>query len=96
MKEGIHPKYKPVVFFDPEANFKVLTRSTLAPKETIEFEGKEYPVVKVEISSASHPFYTGQEKFVDAAGRVERFQKKFGGEYFAGKSKPKPTTRPKL
>lgn len=87
MKEGIHPEYRDVVFYDVGANFKLLTRSTAPTSETIEWEGKEYPVVKVEISSASHPFYTGQEKFLDAAGRVEKFQKKFGGDYFKSKGK---------
>jgi large subunit ribosomal protein L31 len=87
MKEGIHPKYRDVVFYDVGANFKLLTRSTVPSSETIEMDGKQYPVVKVEISSASHPFYTGQEKFLDAAGRVEKFQKKFGGDYFKGKKK---------
>lgn len=87
MKEGIHPEYRDVVFYDVGANFKLLTRSTTSSKETIEMDGKKYPVVKMEISSASHPFYTGQEKFLDAAGRVEKFQKKFGGDYFKGKKK---------
>ncbi len=85
MKEGIHPEYKPVVFYDPSADFKMLTRSTIKSKDTIEYEGKEYPCVKLEISSASHPFFTGQQKFVDTAGRVERFQKKFGRDYFKGR-----------
>lgn len=82
MKKDIHPKYREVVFYDVAANYKFLTRSTAQTQEKIEFEGKEYPVVKLEISSASHPFFTGQEKFVDSLGRVDRFTKKFGGEYF--------------
>ena len=82
MKKDIHPEYREVVFYDPGADYKFLTRSTVQSKETIEFEGKEYPVVKLEISSASHPFFTGQQKFVDAAGRVEKFNKKYGGDYF--------------
>ena len=78
MKQGIHPEYREVVFFDAGANFKLLTRSTIGSKETIEHEGKEYPCVRVDISSASHPFYTGQMKHIDSAGRVEKFQKKWG------------------
>lgn len=86
MKSDIHPEYQEVVFYDVGANFKHKCRSTLTSGEMIEFEGKEYPCVKVDISSASHPFYTGKQKFVDAAGRVERFQKKFKGNYFSKKS----------
>jgi large subunit ribosomal protein L31 len=78
-----------VVFLDAEADFRILTRSTIKTKDTIEHEGKEYPLVKLEISSASHPFFTGTEKFVDTAGRVERFNKKFGGDYFKKPEKKK-------
>ncbi len=85
MRSGIHPEYRDVVFYDVRADFKVLTRSTVSTKETTEYEGKEYPVVKMEISSASHPFFTGQQKFVDSLGRVQRFQNKFGGNYFQKK-----------
>lgn len=91
MKKDIHPKYRPVVFHDVAADFKMVTGSCVKTKDTIEFEGKEYPLVKLEISSASHPFFTGQDKFVDAMGRVERFQKKFGGEYFKKPEKKKVT-----
>jgi large subunit ribosomal protein L31 len=78
MKKEIHPEYRDVVFFDAAADAKFLTRSTMSSKETIEFEGQEYPLVKIDISSASHPFYTGKMKYVDSAGRVEKFQKKYG------------------
>ncbi len=88
MKSEIHPEYRPVVFYDVGADFKLLTRSTIKTNETITLDGKEYPCAKVDISSASHPFYTGKQKFVDTAGRVERFQKKFAGNYFQkGKEK---------
>ncbi|MCC6680917.1 MAG: type B 50S ribosomal protein L31 [Phycisphaeraceae bacterium] len=88
MKKDIHPKYRPVVFQDVSSDFKFLTRSTVESKAKIKWEdGKEYPLVKVDISSASHPFYTGKQKFVDAAGRVEKFQKKFAGNYFGKKKK---------
>ncbi len=78
MKKDIHPDYHPVVFLDTSTGVKFLTRTTLSSKETTEWEdGKEYPLVKVDISSASHPYYTGKMKYVDAAGRVEKFQKKY-------------------
>ena len=81
MKKEIHPRYRPVVFQDMSSDFMLLTRSTIATKDTVEFEGQTYPLVKVDISSASHPFFTGKQKFVDTAGRVEKFGKKFGGTY---------------
>ena len=78
MQQDIHPDYHPVVFLDTATGFKFLTRSTMKSKESIEWEdGNEYPLVKVDVSSASHPFYTGKQKYVDAAGRVEKFQKKY-------------------
>jgi large subunit ribosomal protein L31 len=78
MKKGIHPEYKEVVFWDTSSDHKFLTRSTSAPKETIKWEdGKDYPVIKVEVSSASHPFFTGKKLFVDTAGRVEKFKNKY-------------------
>lgn len=78
MKKDIHPEYKEVVFLDTSSEFKFLTKSTMSSKETIKWEdGKEYPVIKVEVSSASHPFYTGKKLFVDTAGRVEKFNKKY-------------------
>ncbi len=79
MKKDIHPKYRNVVFQDLSSDFAFLTRSTVDSKETIVWEdGNEYPLVKVEISSKSHPFYTGQQKIVDTAGRVDRFRRKYG------------------
>jgi large subunit ribosomal protein L31 len=78
MKKGIHPPYRPVVFLDTSSDFRFLTRSTLDSKETIRWEdGNEYPLIKVEISSASHAFYTGKKIFVDTAGRIEKFQQKY-------------------
>ncbi len=80
MKADIHPEYKPVVFQDVSSNFAILTRSTMTSKETIKWEdGQEYPVIKIEISSASHPFYTGKHKIVDSGGRVDKFRKRYGG-----------------
>jgi large subunit ribosomal protein L31 len=88
MKNDIHPTYGPVVFRDASAGFAFLTRSTLAgdtaagpgrPARTIEWEdGITYPVVDVEISSASHPFWTGSARVVDTAGRVEKFRQRYG------------------
>ena len=78
MKKNIHPEYKDVVFWDTSSDFKFLTRSTLKSKETTKWtDGKDYPVIKVEVSSASHPFFTGKKMFLDSAGRVEKFQKKY-------------------
>ena len=78
MKKGIHPQYRPVLFVDTAANFSFVTRSTVKTNETMTWtDGKEYPVVKLDISSASHPFFTGKMKFIDTTGRVEKFQKKY-------------------
>lgn len=79
MKQGIDPDYRPVVFRDPSADFAVLTRSTAASERTITWsDGNEYPVIDVEVSSTSHPFYTGQAKVLDTAGRVEKFRRRYG------------------
>jgi large subunit ribosomal protein L31 len=79
MKKGIHPDYREVVFQDISTGFTFLTRSTVKSKETTTWnDGKEYPLVKVEVSSQSHPFYTGKQKIVDTAGRVDRFRRKYG------------------
>lgn len=77
MKKEIHPKnFRPVIFADASSDAKFLIDSTVDTKETAKWEdGKEYPLYRVEISSASHPFYTGNEKVLDNAGRVERFKK---------------------
>lgn len=79
MKSSIHPQdYRLVVFSDEVAGFSFLTRSTAPTKDTIKWEdGNEYPLVKVHISSASHPFFTGEEKIIDTEGRVDRFKAKF-------------------
>ena len=86
MKPDIHPTYRPVVFRDVSSDTSFLTQSAVKTKETIQWEdGNEYPLVKVDISSQSHPFFTGKQKFVDTAGRVEKFQRKFSGNYFGKK-----------
>lgn len=79
MKKDIHPSYREVVFQDIAADYTFLTRSTVKTKDKITWtDGKEYPLVKVEVSSQSHPFYTGKQKIVDTAGRVDRFRRKYG------------------
>ncbi|MEM8968122.1 MAG: type B 50S ribosomal protein L31 [Bacteroidota bacterium] len=78
MKKDIHPDYRKVVFYDTSSEYKFVTRSTMQSEETIEWEdGNTYPLVKVEVSSASHPFYTGKKLYVDAAGRVEKFNRRY-------------------
>ncbi|MHA6246702.1 type B 50S ribosomal protein L31 [Pontibacter sp. CAU 1760] len=78
MKKGIHPEYRQVVFQDTSSDYKFITRSTMNSDETITMEdGKEYPVIKVEVSSASHPFYTGKNLFVDTAGRIDKFKQRY-------------------
>ncbi len=77
MKTDIHPTYQPVVFRDLGSGETFLTRSTVSSDKTIELDGVEYPVVDVEISSASHPFYTGKQRIMDSAGRVEKFNQRF-------------------
>jgi len=77
MKKGIHPEYREIVFQDSSSDYKFITKSTMNSDETIEIDGKTYPLVKVEVSSASHPFYTGKNIFVDTAGRVEKFNKRY-------------------
>ena len=79
MKTNLHPTdYRPVVFSDDVAGFAFLTQSTAQTNETIKWEdGNEYPLIKVHISSASHPFFTGEEKIIDTEGRVDRFKNRF-------------------
>ena len=79
MKQGIHPDYRPVVFRDVSADFAFLTRSTATSDKTIDWEdGNTYPVIDVDVSSASHPFYTGRSRVLDTAGRVEKFRQRYG------------------
>ena len=79
MKTEIHPDYNPIVFRDLASGETFLTRSTLTSDKTIELDGETYPVIDVEISSASHPFYTGKQRILDSAGRVEKFNQRFKG-----------------
>ena len=81
MKNGIHPNYHPVVFVDTGANAEFVTRSTMRSKETREIDGVEHFVIRLDVSSASHPFFTGKQRFVDAAGRIDKFRSKYGTNY---------------
>ncbi len=79
MKKDIHPQFRPVIFKDVSCDWEILTISTARSKENATWkDGKEYPLVKVDISSQSHPFYTGQQRLVDTEGRAEKFRKKYG------------------
>ena len=102
MKSSIHPQnYRPVVFSDDVAGFAFLTQSTAQTDETIKWEdGNTYPLVKVHISSASHPFFTGEEKIIDTEGRVDRFKAKFAAaearkQELANKAKKKAAAKAK-
>lgn len=79
MKQGIHPEYQKVVFRDTSTGYEFLSGSTKTSDETVEWkDGNTYPLIRVEISSDSHPFYTGKQKFAQADGRIDRFNKKYG------------------
>ncbi len=78
MKKGLHPEsYRFVVFKDMSNGDQFLGKSTANSKETVEFEGQEYPVIKLEISNTSHPFYTGKNMLIDTAGRIDKFKKRY-------------------
>lgn len=77
MKKGQHPDYHPVVFVDPSVGAEFVTRSTMTSGEVRKIDGVDHYVIRMEISSASHPFFTGKQRFVDTAGRVERFREKY-------------------
>jgi large subunit ribosomal protein L31 len=82
MKKNLHPRVRQVVFKDVSSDFSFLGTSTLDSKETIKWEdGKSYPLIRLEISSASHPFFTGKQRVHDAEGRIARFKKKYGGKW---------------
>ncbi|MGP9538324.1 type B 50S ribosomal protein L31 [Brachybacterium sp. AOP43-C2-M15] len=90
MKSTIHPQYRPVVYRDASAGFSFLTRSTRTSDKTVTWEdGVEYPVIDIEVSSASHPFYTGRATVLDTAGRVERFRRRYAA---ASTDAPDPGT----
>lgn len=78
MKDGIHPEYRPVAFKDGSADHVFIIRSTVKTKDTIKIDGEEYPLVQLDTSSLSHPFYTGKQKVVDTGGRVGKFNTRYG------------------
>ena len=95
MKKDIHPNYRKVVFKDMSADFAILTRSTVETNETIQWEdGQEYPLVQLDISAGSHPFFTGKQKFMDTAGRLDRLKKKFGDKVALGNTKGRKVKAP--
>ena len=77
MKKKIHPEFREVVFKDVSNKFQILTKSTVKSKNTIELNGKNYPLVTFDVSSSSHPFYTGQQRLLDTEGRAEKFRKRY-------------------
>ena len=77
MKKKIHPEFREVVFKDVSSKFYIITKSTVKSKNTTELNGKSYPLVTFDVSSASHPFYTGQQRLLDTEGRAEKFRKKY-------------------
>ena len=89
MRKDIHPEYREVLFHDTSVDEYFLVRSTLSTDQTKEYEGKTYPYCVLDISSASHPFYTGKQKLVDTGGRVDKFRKRFGN-----KTKDAPVAEP--
>jgi len=97
VKKGIHPEYRPVVFRDESADINYIIRSTVKTNKTITIDGQEYPLVMLDVSAASHPFFTGKQKFVDTAGRVDRFNRRYAKKTneTATKSATKPTAKTK-
>jgi large subunit ribosomal protein L31 len=101
MKKGVHPdNYRPVVFQDTNDNSTIITRSTVATDETITLDGVEYPLIKVHISSSSHPFFTGEERIVDVEGRVDKFKARAEAARKAREAKsaakPKAAKKPRV
>lgn len=98
MKKQGHPDYQEILFIDSATGFKFVCGSTLKPKEKEVYQGKEYPVCRVSISSSSHPFFTGSSQLVDAEGRVDKFRKRYARQESAPQEKPKeeqPKAAPK-
>ncbi|MEM9290716.1 MAG: type B 50S ribosomal protein L31 [Acidobacteriota bacterium] len=79
MKPDIHPQLHPVVFLDAGSDYEFVSRSTMTSDEVRSIDGVDHYVIRLEISAASHPFYTGKQRFVDTAGRIEKFKRKYGG-----------------
>lgn len=94
MKNDIHPVYHPVVFVDTGAGVEFASRSTMKSKEVRKIDGVDHYVVRIDVSSASHPFYTGKQRFVDAAGRIDKFRSKYGTSYVKKKGAAAATQAP--
>ena len=94
MKKNIHPKTRLVVFKDLSSGFQIITSSAAETKQTVEVDGQSYPLISFDVSSASHPFYTGKQRLVDTEGRAERFMKKYKGFWLNGKKGQKLGSRP--
>ena len=97
MKKNIHPIFREVIFQDVSSQFQILTKSTVATKKSLKFNGKSYPLVQFDVSSSSHPFDTGQQRLLDTQGRAEKFKKRYGKKASSTekhlsqkKTKPKP------
>lgn len=95
MKKQGHPPYQEILFVDSSTNFKFVCGSTLQPKEREVFEGKEYAVYRVPVSSASHPFFTGSKQFVDSEGRVDKFKKRYARKPEKEVAPPEPVKKGK-
>jgi len=93
-KENIHPQYQDVLFIDSSTGLKTICGSTLRSQETMAFQGKEYPVCRVAVSSSSHPFFVGKEKYVDTEGRVQKFTKKYQAAAVKPQSAPEEVSEP--
>ena len=91
MKQNTHPPYQEVLFVDSATGESFVCGTTLQPKETMQYQGKEYPVMKVPVSSFSHPFFTGAKQFIDTEGRVDKFQKRYSAKQA---TPPPPAPKP--
>jgi len=95
MKKNIHPKYQQVLFVDSSTGHQFVCGSTLQPEETAKYKGTEYPMYRVSVSSASHPFFTGSKTLVDAEGRVDKFKKRYAARPAKDESEEEPKEQPK-
>lgn len=95
MKKDVHPKYQKVLFVDSTTGYRFICGSTLQPKQTEKFEGKEYPVYQLSTSSASHPFFTGSKALVDAEGRVDKFKKRYAAKPASAVNEEQPEEQKK-
>lgn len=93
-KEDIHPQYQDVLFVDSSTGLKKICGSTLKSQETMQFQGKEYPVCRVAVSSSSHPFFVGKEKYMDTEGRVQKFAKKYQAAAAKPQAMPEEVSEP--